>query len=62
MLISGNHQDDLQATQEKVAQYGLLNVQFMAELFEQILWYANVTVYAMTIVYILFLRKTVYDI
>lgn len=62
MLISGNHEDNLQATQEKVAQYGLLNVQFMTELFEQILWYANVTVYTMTIVYILFLRKTVFDI
>lgn len=34
----------------------------MQEFIEQILWYLNVTVYAMTIVYILFLRKTVYDI
>jgi hypothetical protein len=61
MLIAGQKMPlDLSIIQERLAMFGLLNPHFMIEFTEQLLWYANVTVYAMTIVYILFLRKTIY--
>lgn len=62
MLVAGQRVQDSGDTQEKIVKYGLLNSYFMTQFLEHLLWYTNVTVYAMTLVYILFLRKTVYDI
>jgi hypothetical protein len=60
VLVAGERIEDLSVTQERLGIYGVLNPRFMAEFMEQLLWYNNVTVYAMTIIFILFLRKTVY--
>lgn len=46
--------------QQKVLRYGLIKKEFMIEFAEMLLWYSNITLYAMTVVYVLFLRKAVY--
>lgn len=34
----------------------------MVEISEHLFWYSSLSIYLMTVAYILFLRKTVYDI
>lgn len=48
--------------QKTILKYGFLKRSFMVELSELLLWYGNLTIYALTVVYIVFLRKTVYEI
>jgi hypothetical protein len=48
--------------QKTVLKYGVLKTTFMVEFFELLLWYGNLTIYSLSVVYILVLRKTVYQI
>ena len=42
--------------------YSVMTRGIMVELFEQLFWYSSVSIYVMTVLYILFLRKTVYEL
>ncbi len=46
--------------QERVVEWGLLKKSMMVEVSELLLWYSSITVYGMTVLYVLFLRKTIY--
>jgi hypothetical protein len=46
----------------RVSAYGLFNSRFEAALAEELLWYYLLSRFILTIVYILFLRKTVLDL
>lgn len=48
--------------EERIKKYGFLNNAIIVEILELLLWYSMVTLHALTVVYILFLRKTVYEI
>ena len=54
--------DNLQLTQQRALKYGIFNNRFIIETLEILLWYFNILLYGLTVVYILFLRKTVYDL
>ena len=60
--VVGNDNTKLLKTEEKFQKYGILQNNFMTLFFEELLWYNCITLFGMTIVYILFLRKAVYDI
>jgi hypothetical protein len=46
--------------QDKFLKYGILNKDFFSEISEMLLWYQGITMYVATVIYMLFLRKTVY--
>jgi hypothetical protein len=48
--------------QENMQKYAILDQDIMVEISEQFFWYSGLTIYLMTVSYILFLRKTVYDL
>jgi hypothetical protein len=48
--------------QSNIQKYGLVTKEIMIEFWEQLFWYSSLSIYLMTVFYILFLRKTVYDI
>ena len=62
MIIAPKFASGLDETKGRIAKYGILNLNFVTESVELMLWYFNVSLYTLTVVYILFLRKTVYDI
>lgn len=45
-----------------MTKYGLIYAEFIQEILSNLIWYYSVSLFGMTVVYILFLRKTVYDI
>lgn len=47
--------------QANMQQYTILTRSLMVEFSELLFWYSSVTIYLLTVVYIGFLRKTVYE-
>ena len=45
-----------------MSKYGLLSNRLMVVILEELLWYNSIGLFGMTIVYVLFLRKAVYEI
>jgi hypothetical protein len=48
--------------QDNMQKYSVLTRDIMVEFFEQLFWYSSVSIYITTVIYILFLRKTVYEL
>ena len=62
VIIAPRFTEGLEGIKARVAKWGLVGPSLLAQVVEFALWYLGVGLYGMTVVYILFLRKTVYDI
>lgn len=54
--------EEIVLSQEMMSKYGLLSNNLMVVMLEELLWYNSIGMFGMTIVYVLFLRKAVYEI
>lgn len=62
VMVGASLVDSSEATKDRISRYGLVSKGMVGECVELLLWYSGVSLFAMTVIYILFLRKTVYEL